>query len=264
MENLIEEIDVVIKKYLDDRVQVDVNYRESFIRKLSEKVDDVAVTLERADRISHSAFVDVQELNKQFTAVEELHIRDANRIASLELTVMGLNEGLFDAERNANRIAKLEREITELHNSYLVNRESQKIENDRLLTRESIEKSGISSSRVTDLLHAAKKVHGAVCEIDRSGRVCLAKSFPEILSVAQMYGRADEFLDSLGDRVVFDEGEETFTITLPLSSKNVLEVAIDHEIEHHDGLICDPHHCDGEKIEFKARRRALCSIKEDF
>ena len=58
--------------------------------------------------------------------------------------------------------------------------------------------------------------------------------------------------------------KETFTITLPLSSKNVLEVAIDHEIEHHDGLICDPHHCDGEKIEFKARRRALCSIKEDF
>ena len=177
---------------------------------------------------------------------------------------MGLNEGLFDAERNANRIAKLEREITELHNSYLVNRESQKIENDRLLTRESIEKSGISSSRVTDLLHAAKKVHGAVCEIDRSGRVCLAKSFPEILSVAQMYGRADEFLDSLGDRAVFDQGEETFTMTLPLSSKNVLEVAIDHEIEHHDSLICDPHHCDGEKIEFKARRRALCSIKEGF
>ena len=264
MENLIEEIDVVIKKYLDDRVQVDVNYRESFIRKLSQKVDDVEVTLERADRISHSAFVDVQELNKQFTAVEELHIRDANRIAALELTVMGLNEGLFDAERNANRIAKLEREITELHNSYLVNRESQKIENDRLLTRESIEKSGISSSRVTDLLHAAKKVHGAVCEIDRSGRVCLAKSFPEILSVAQMYGRADEFLDSLGDRVVFDEGEETFTMTLPLSSKNVLEVAIDHAIEHHDSLICDPHHCDGEKIEFKARRRVLCSIKEGF
>jgi predicted RND superfamily exporter protein len=199
MENLIEEIDVVIKKYLDDRVQVDVNYRESFIRKLSEKVDDVEVTLERADRISHSAFVDVQELNKEFTAVEELHIRDANRIAALELTVMGLNEGLFDAERNANRIAKLEREITELHNSYLVNRESQKIENDRLLTRESIEKSGISSSRVTDLLHAAKRIHSAVCATDTNGRVCLAKSFPEILSVAQMYGRADEFLDSLSD-----------------------------------------------------------------
>ena len=240
MENLIEEIDVVIKKYLDDRVQVDVNYRESFIRKLSEKLDDVEVTLERADRISHSAFVDVQELEARFNDTHEIHIRDANRIA------------------------KLEREITELHNSYLVNRESQKIENDRLLTRESIEKSGISSSRVTDLLHAAKKVHGAVCEIDRSGRVCLAKSFPEILSVAQMYGRADEFLDSLGDRAVFDQGEETFTITLPLSSKNVLEVAIDHEIEHHDSLICDPHHCDGEKIEFKARRRALCSIKEGF
>ena len=100
MENLIEEIDVVIKKYLDDRVQVDVNYRESFIRKLSEKLDDVEVTLERADRISHSAFVDVQELEARFNDTQEIHIRDANRIASLELTVMRLNERLLDTERN--------------------------------------------------------------------------------------------------------------------------------------------------------------------
>ena len=61
---------------------------------------DVEERLERADRISHSAFVDVQDLTKEFKATEELHIRDANRIASLELTVMGLNERLIDAERN--------------------------------------------------------------------------------------------------------------------------------------------------------------------
>ena len=263
MENLIEEIDVVIKKYLDDRVQVDVNYRESFIRKLSEKVDDVAVTLERADRISHSAFVDVQELEARFNDTQEIHIRDANRIAKLEREITelhnkqgvdtcSLHDKLYAVELKL-RTKELEDRVDPTHST-----------DARMLTRESIEKSGISSSRVTDLLHAAQKVHGAVCEIDRSGRVCLAKSFPEILSVAQMYGRADEFLDSLGDRVVFDEGEETFTMTLPLSSKNVLEVAIDHAIEHHDSLICDPHHCDGEKIEFKARRRALCSIKEGF
>jgi hypothetical protein len=39
-------------------------------------------------------------LTKEFKATEELHIRDANRIASLELTVMRLNERLLDTERN--------------------------------------------------------------------------------------------------------------------------------------------------------------------
>ena len=95
-----QQLDVVLKKYLDDRVQVDVNYRESFIRKLTEKVEEMGVTLERADRISHSAFVDVGELEARFNDTQEIHIRDANRIASLELTVMGLNERLIDAERN--------------------------------------------------------------------------------------------------------------------------------------------------------------------
>ena len=40
------------------------------------------------------------EMEATFKETEELHIRDANRIASLELTVMGLNERLIDAERN--------------------------------------------------------------------------------------------------------------------------------------------------------------------
>ena len=40
------------------------------------------------------------EMAVTFKATEELHIRDANRIASLELTVMRLNERLLDTERN--------------------------------------------------------------------------------------------------------------------------------------------------------------------
>ena len=56
------------------------------------KFNEMAVTLERADRISHSAFVDVQDLTKEFKATEELHIRDANRIAELERRVMSLDE----------------------------------------------------------------------------------------------------------------------------------------------------------------------------
>ena len=42
------------------------------------------IAVERADRMSHSAFVDVEELNGTLKAMEEIHIRDANRIADLE------------------------------------------------------------------------------------------------------------------------------------------------------------------------------------
>ena len=42
------------------------------------------VALDRADRMSHSAFVDVEELNGTLKAMEKIHIRDANRIAELE------------------------------------------------------------------------------------------------------------------------------------------------------------------------------------
>ena len=55
-----------------------------------------------------------------------------------------------------------------------------------------------------------------------------------------------------------------FTLRIPLKRKNVLEVAIDHAIEHHDGLISDPHHCEGEKREFRSRRLTLRSIKEQL
>ena len=55
-----------------------------------------------------------------------------------------------------------------------------------------------------------------------------------------------------------------FTLRIPLKRKNVLEVAIDHAIEHHDGLISDPLHCEGEKREFRSRRLTLRSIKEQL
>jgi len=45
------------------------------------------VALDRADRMSHSATVDIQELEARFKDMEEIHIRDANRIADLERRV---------------------------------------------------------------------------------------------------------------------------------------------------------------------------------
>jgi len=45
------------------------------------------IAVERADRMSHSAFVDVEELNGTLKAMEEIHIRDVNRIADLERRV---------------------------------------------------------------------------------------------------------------------------------------------------------------------------------
>ncbi len=58
--------------------------------------------------------------------------------------------------------------------------------------------------------------------------------------------------------------EAGFTLRIPLKRKNVLEVAIDHAIEHHDGLISDPLHCEGEKREFRSRRLTLRSLKEQL
>ena len=58
--------------------------------------------------------------------------------------------------------------------------------------------------------------------------------------------------------------EAGFTLRIPLKRKNVLEVAIDRAIEHHDGLISDPLHFEGEKREFRSRRLTLRSIKEQL
>ena len=77
MKTLIE----AVEKWIDDKI-----------------TDNIAV--DRADRMSHSATVDVQDLNAKLNAMEEIHIRDANRIAELERRVMILDgDNTFDAER---------------------------------------------------------------------------------------------------------------------------------------------------------------------
>jgi len=50
---------------------------------IDDRVDN-NIAVERADRMSHSAFVDVEELNGTLKAMEDIHIRDANRISELE------------------------------------------------------------------------------------------------------------------------------------------------------------------------------------
>ena len=77
MKTLIE----AVEKWIDDKI-----------------TDNIAV--DRADRMSHSATVDVQDLNAKLNEMEKIHIRDANRIAELERRVMILDgDNTFDAER---------------------------------------------------------------------------------------------------------------------------------------------------------------------
>jgi len=45
------------------------------------------IAVDRADRMSHSAYVDVVDLSAKLNEMEEIHIRDANRIADLERRV---------------------------------------------------------------------------------------------------------------------------------------------------------------------------------
>ena len=67
----------------------------------------------------------------------------------------------------------------------------------RLLTDENITKAGIAGTRVMPLLRAANKLHSAVCELDSNGKSCLAAHFPEVLTVAQMYGQTSYLLNGL-------------------------------------------------------------------
>jgi len=58
------------------------------------------IAVDRADRMSHSATVDIQDLDAKFKEMEQIHIRDANRIAELERRVLLLDgDNTFDAER---------------------------------------------------------------------------------------------------------------------------------------------------------------------
>ena len=52
------------------------------------------IALDRADRLSHSATVDIQDLDAKFKEMEQIHIRDANRIDELERRVaLWIDEG---------------------------------------------------------------------------------------------------------------------------------------------------------------------------
>ena len=98
MKTLIE----AVEKWIDDKI-----------------TDNIAV--DRADRMSHSATVDVQDLNAKLNAMEEIHIRDANRIAELERRVMSLDgDNTYDAERATtieSRLDDLEMGMEERTNS---------------------------------------------------------------------------------------------------------------------------------------------------
>ena len=75
MKTLIE----AVEKWIDDKI-----------------TDNIAV--DRADRMSHSATVDVQDLNAKLNEMEKIHIRDANRIAELERRVLELRGSMTDPE----------------------------------------------------------------------------------------------------------------------------------------------------------------------
>ena len=49
------------------------------------------IALDRADRLSHSATVDIQDLDAKFKEMEQIHIRDANRIEELERWIVILD-----------------------------------------------------------------------------------------------------------------------------------------------------------------------------
>jgi len=89
-----------VEKWIDDKI-----------------TDNIAV--DRADRMSHSATVDVQDLNAKLNAMEEIHIRDAERIATLERRVMELSDPVDEAlyisfDELVERVDTLESEMYEV------------------------------------------------------------------------------------------------------------------------------------------------------
>ena len=73
------------------------------------------------------------------------------------------------------------------------------IDSKNLLTSENLLAAGITESRIPALLLAASALHDAVCQIDRNRMPRLRTHFPEVITVAQMYGQADEILHGLED-----------------------------------------------------------------
>ena len=93
MKTLIE----AVEKWIDDKI-----------------TDNIAV--DRADRMSHSATVDIQELHAKFKDMEEIHIRDANRIAKLERRVMSLVEAT-SSDNNEATIIDIQNRLEDLESS---------------------------------------------------------------------------------------------------------------------------------------------------
>lgn len=100
MKTLIE----AVEAWVDERV-----FANSWTTDHEPKFNEMAVKLERADRMSHSATVDVQDLNAKLNEMEKIHIRDANRIAELERRVMSLDEDNSFDKSEANIIDITER-----------------------------------------------------------------------------------------------------------------------------------------------------------
>ena len=100
MKTLIE----AVEAWVDERV-----FANSWTTDHEPKFNEMAVKLERADRMSHSATVDVQDLNAKLNEMEKIHIRDANRIAELERRVMSLDEDNSFDNSEANIIDITER-----------------------------------------------------------------------------------------------------------------------------------------------------------
>ena len=67
------------------------------------------IALDRADRMSHSATVDIQELDASIKEMEKLHICDAERISTLERRMLelgdsGVEESMFEGDRPLEEI----------------------------------------------------------------------------------------------------------------------------------------------------------------
>ena len=104
MKTLIE----AVEAWVDERV-----FANSWTTDHEPKFNEMAVKLERADRMSHSATVDVQDLNAKLNEMEKIHIRDANRIAELERRVMSLDED-NSCNDNAANVIQFEERIEDI------------------------------------------------------------------------------------------------------------------------------------------------------
>ena len=65
--------------------------------------------------------------------------------------------------------------------------------NPKGLNIRTLEESGISDTRINDLYKAASEVHYAVSTLDKNNLKTLKNKFPEILNLAQAFGKGHPF-----------------------------------------------------------------------